>query len=101
MKRSPSDLRHLADRLRGEFRGGDIEEYVRPRRLQIDDLRIDGRIGGLVRNFGNDRDLAFEAVLETLHVVLTVIVVLDEDADLAAGMVLDEILRVDTPFALV
>src|SRR6202035_5549884 len=45
--------------------------------------------------------LSVEAVFHTLHVVLTVIVVLVENADLAQRVVLQEIVRINASLALV
>ncbi len=99
--RLPADLGHLLDRLRGELRRRGVEEDIGAGSLQVDDLRVDGRIGRFVGQFRDDRHLAGESVLETLHVVLTVVVVLVEDRDLALRVVLQQVLGVDAALALV
>ena len=38
----------LLDRLRREFRRGDVDEHVGAGRLQLDDVGVDGRLGGFV-----------------------------------------------------
>ena len=54
VQRPPADVVGLADRLGGELRRGDVEESVGARRLQRHDLRIDGRVGDLVADLGDD-----------------------------------------------
>jgi hypothetical protein len=82
--RMPVDLGDFADRLRGEFGQGDVEQCVGAGRLQSDDLRIDGRVGHLVRRLSNDHRfrLVAERSLQRVEVVLAVIVVLVQHRDL-------------------
>src|SRR5258708_8103376 len=48
VQRLPFDLTHLADRLRGEFGDRDRDEDIAARRLQLENLRVDRRVRGLV-----------------------------------------------------
>ena len=61
---------------------------------------VDGRVGGLVGLLGLDhrRRLVAEPVLEPLQIVLAEIVVLIEHADLAVGLVLQDVGGIDAPF---
>src|SRR6185312_13253975 len=103
VKRLPLDLIDLLDRLRGEFRGGDVEEYVGARSLQLDDVIVDGGFGDLVAFLRHDHrgGLGAEAVLEALDVVFAVIVVLVEDGDLGVRLLLQEVLGIDMRLTLV
>ena len=84
VQRMPVDVGDFADRLRGEFGQCDVEQCVGAGRLQRDDLRIDGRIGGLVGRLGDDHRLCLvaERGLQRVEVVLAVIVVLVQHRDL-------------------
>ena len=95
--RLPADFVHLLDRLRREFRRGDVEEDVGVGRFQLDDVGVDGRLRDLVAFLGDDHRgrLGAEPVLQALEVVLAVIVVLVEDRDLGVRLFLQEILRID------
>src|SRR3984893_11249949 len=97
----PTDFGGLADRLRRELRRCDVEEDIGAGGFQADDLGIDGGIGRFIRQLGDNLDLVADRILQTLDVVLTVVVVLIEDRDLAIGMVLQDIFAVDAAFALV
>ena len=57
----------------------------------------------LVRLLGHDHGLGLgaETVLEAFHVILTVVVVLIEDADFPVGIFLQQVFCVNAPFALV
>ena len=103
MQRLPADLGVLLDRLRCEFRRGDVDEHVGAGRLQLDDVGVDGRFGDFVAFLQDDHRcrLGAESVLEALQVVLTVIVVLVEDPDLGVRLLLQNVLGVDLRFALV
>ena len=50
--------RRLPDRLRGEFGDRGIDEDIAARRLHADDLRVDGRVGGLVGRLDDDHRAA-------------------------------------------
>ena len=101
--RLPFDFVHLLDRLRREFRRGDVEEHVGAGRLQLDDMRIDGRLRGFVAFLGNDHRgrLGAEPVLQALDVIFAVIVVLIEHGDLGVRLFLENVLGVDLGLALV
>ena len=103
VQRLPSDLGGFLDRLRGEFRRCDIDEHVGAARLQLDDMAVDGRLGGLIAFFGNDHrcGLGAEPIRETLQIVLAVIVILIEHRDLRVRLLLEDIFGVDLGFALV
>ena len=77
----------------GEFRRGELDEDVGAGGLELGDLGVDAGVRHLVRRLGHDRNLAAEAILQALDVVLAEAVVLIEDRDLAARMVLQQILR--------
>ena len=68
-----------------------------PSRLQLDDVRVDRRIGDFVGVFGDDhrRCLVAEAVLQAVEIVLPEIVVLVEHGDLGVRLVLQDVLGVD------
>ena len=86
----------------GEFWDRGVDENIDAFRLHIDDLRVDGRIGGLVGSLDRDHRFLFaEPVLQALQIVLTKIVVLIEHPDLAVGLLLQEVGRVDAALALV
>src|SRR3546814_10307958 len=91
----PADLADLLDRLCGEFRRGDVEEDVGAGGFQVDDLRVDGGVGGFIGKFRDDHRLGLvaEPVLQAFDIVLTVIVVLEQDRDFRVGLVFLEILR--------
>ena len=74
-----------------------------PDRFQLDDLGVDGRLRDFVAFLGDDHRsrLGAEAVLQALQVILAVVVVLIEHADLGVRHFLENVLRVDLGFALV
>ena len=78
MQRLPADLGHLPDGLRRSFRGCYIDKYVGFHRLQLDDMRVDGRLGDLIRLFGDNHRgrLVAEAALQAIEVILPIIIVL-------------------------
>ena len=61
-----------------------VDEDVGARGLQLDDLRVDGRIAHLVAGLGDDHRgrLVAEPVFQSLQVVLAVVVVLVQNGDL-------------------
>ena len=99
----PADVVGLPDRLHRELRDRHVEEHVGPGVLQIDDLRVDRRVRHLVALLEHDqlRGGGAEAVLHALDVVLPVVVVLIQDADLSVGDVLEDVRRVDPALGLV
>src|SRR6266852_3378973 len=103
VQRLPANLVHLLDRLRREFRRGDIEEHIGVQRLQLDDVRIDGRLRDLEAFLDDDHrgGLGAETILQAFDIVLTVIVVLVEYGDLGVGHFLQNVLRINPGFALV
>ena len=101
MHRLPAEFGISLDRHGGEFRRGELHEDVGARGLELGDLGVDAGVGHLVRRLGHDRNLAAEAVLQALEVVLAETVILIEHRDLAARMVLQHILRIDMRFGLV
>ncbi len=103
MQRLPSDFGHLSDRHGAEFGDRDGEEEITAGRLHLDNLRIDTHVGGLVGILDLDhrRCLVAEPVDQPLQVVLAEIVVLIEHGDLAVGLVLQDVGRVDAPLRLV
>ena len=73
-----------------------------PLDLQLDDVAVDGGLGGLVAFLGDHhRRLGAEPVLQALEVILTEIVVLIQDGDLAIRLFLHQELGVDARLALV
>ena len=101
MQRLPAEFGISLDRHGGEFRRGELHEDVGARGLELGDLGVDAGVGHLVRRLGHDRNLAAEAVLQALQVILAETVVLIKHRDLAARMVLQQILRIDVGFGLV
>ena len=101
MHRLPAEFGISLDRHGGEFRRGELHEDVGARGLELGHLGVDVGVGHLVRRLGHDRNLAAEAVLQALDVVLAETIVLIEHRDLAARMVLEDILRIDVRFGLV
>src|SRR5262249_11060315 len=88
MDRSPAEFSDFLDRLSGEFWRCNIEENVGPRRFEVDGLRIDCRVGGLVGHLGYDPDVAVEPVLQPLQLGLSVIISLVKDTDCSLRVVL-------------
>ena len=97
MNRLPIELVQLLDRLRGLLGGGGGEQQVGAGRFQLQDLRVDGRVGDLVGRLGDDHrpGLVAEPGLDAVEIVLAEIVVLIEHADLGGGMLLQNVLPVD------
>ena len=97
VQRLPFDFGHLLDRLRREFRRCDVEEHVGVQRLQLDDVRIDGRLCDLEAFLDDDhrRRLGAETVFQAFQIILAVIIVLIEHGDLGVRLLLQDILRVD------
>ena len=85
LQRLPAELGHLADRLRRRLAGGDVVENVRARLREIDELRIDRRIGqivGLLHDHLGGAAGIRQHLLEGPEEIAAEIVVLVEDADL-------------------
>ena len=100
--RLPMEERDRDQRLDGESGGREDEQRVSARGLQLRELR--GRIGGrhVVALLGHDhRGVRAKTVGQPFQIVLPVVVVLVEDADFRAGVVLQDVLRVDVRLALV
>ena len=89
LQRLPAELGHLADRLRRRLAGGDVVENVRARFREIDELRIDRRIGqiiGLLHDHLGGAAGIRQNLLERAEEVAAEIVVLVEDADLGVRL---------------
>src|SRR6516164_10219841 len=95
----PVELGQLPDGLRRKFRGGDIDEDIGVGGSDGHDLGIDGGVGDLVGNAGNDYALVFVAqhVFQAENIVLAEVVVLIEQAQLGVRIMLQDVGRVDTP----
>src|SRR5262249_3145118 len=101
MDRFPAEFGDFLDRLGSEFWCCNIEKNVGARRLEVNHLGINRRVGGLIGHLGHDFHLAVEPVFQALEVVLAIIIILVEDADLSLRVVLQQILSIDVRFALV
>src|SRR5215831_9240120 len=103
MHRLPADLGRLADRLRRVFGDRDIQKYVSARGFEVDDLRIDGRVGCLVCRLQDDHRtrLFAEPVFEAFQIVFAVIVVLVQHTDLGVGVLVENVAGVDPRLALI
>ena len=90
LERLPVQLVDLLDRLGREFRRRHVEEDIRAGRLQLYDVRIDGRLGDVEGFLGDDHRLSLvtEAGLDALEVVLSEIIVLIENCDLRRRLLL-------------
>ena len=95
--RLPAELVILLDRLRRLLGRRGAEEQVGAGIPQLEDLRIDGRVGDLVGGFRHDhgRGLVAEAGLQPIQVILAEVVVLVEHADLGIRILLQNVLAVD------
>src|ERR1700682_2702573 len=101
--RLPAEFGDPLDALGGELRRGHAEVDVGAGRFQLDDVRVNGRLGNFVAFLGHDhrRRLVAKTVFQAFQQVLTEIVVLIHDRDLGARLLLQQVLRVDLAFALV
>ena len=102
-RRLPADVVGLADRLRREFRRRGDHEHVGAGGLQRDDLRVDGRLGGLVGRLLDDHAgvVGAEPFLEADQVILAEAVVLIEHRDLGVGLGREDVLGEDARLDLV
>ncbi len=93
----PADFGGLLDGLSRELGRGDVEEHVGARVLELDHLAVDGRIGNLVGDVRYDQlvGILAEPLLEAVEVVLAVVVVLHQHADLRVLDVGQDVLGVD------
>ena len=80
-----------------------VTRTSQPAAFISNDLRVDGRVGGLVGRLDLDHRgrLVAEPVDQPLQIVLAEIVVLIEHADLGVGLVLQDVGRVDAALRLV
>src|SRR6202158_546430 len=100
--RLPAEFADLSDRLRRPLWRGPRYEDIVARVFQRNDLRVDGGIADLIGLVGDDHaGLITEPVAQPLHLILAGVVVLPERSDLSVRMVLQDVLRVDAPLALV
>ncbi len=100
--RLPAEFGGLADRLRRRLRRGPGHEDIGAGVLQPHHLGVERGIGHLVGRIRDDHvgPLA-ETIAQALHLVLAGVVVLPQRCDLALGIVLQDVFRVDAAFALV
>ena len=91
---------HLLDRLRGEFRGRNVDEDVGAGALELDDVGIDRGLAGLVALLGDQdaRSLLAEHILQPGDVILAEIVVGVEHHDLGVGLCLQDVFCEDPGF---
>ncbi len=101
LQRPPTEFGGSLDRHDREFRRGELDEDVGAGGLELGHLGVDGGVGHLVWRLGHDRHLATEAVLQPLQIFLAHAILLIEDGDPAAGMVLQQILRKNLRFSRV
>src|SRR6476620_8103932 len=95
MRRSPSDVIDLTDRLGCKFGNSRSQQNIGAASLQSYDLRVDGRIGGLISLFGHDhfvRPVA-QAFAQSDEVIVSEIIVLIEYSNLSVGQVLEDVAR--------
>src|SRR5271167_2745045 len=99
MERAPVEFVNLADGLCGRLGGGLLDQRINAGCLELDDLRIDRRIGEFVGSFSNDlRGLGAEAGAQAFDVIFPEIVVLIEHADLGVRTYLQDIFGNDSAF---
>ncbi len=103
MKWLPADLGRLPDGLRRELGPCDIDKYVGIKRLHLDDVRVDSRLGDLIGVLGNDHRLGLvaEPFLQTFEIILPVIVVLVDDGDPGVRLLPQNIFCVNSRLALI
>ena len=96
VQRLPADVMGAANRLGSELWRCKAEQGVGSRALERDDLRIDGRIGRLVRGLGDNHLVRSGAqmVAQRLEIILPEVVVLVEHRDGGGRAVLEQVLRV-------
>jgi hypothetical protein len=98
MRRPPADFRVSLDRHGREFRRGEFHENVGAGGLHPGKIRIEVGIRDLVGNLDRDGHLAAETLLQALQVFRAHQVILIEDGNLAARMVLEQVLGIDVGF---
>ena len=101
MQRLPAEFGHLADRLRRRLAGRDVVENIRARFREIDELRIDRRLGqivGLLHDHLGGAAGIGQHLLEGAEEIAAEIVVLVEDADLGVRLHADDMLGEDARF---
>ena len=98
MRRPPADFRASLDRHGREFRRGEFHENVSAGGLHPGKIGIEVGIRDLVGNLDRDRHLAAENLLQALQIFRAHQVILIEDRNLAAWMVLQQVLRIDVGF---
>ena len=89
LQRLPAELGDFADRLRRRLAGGDVIENIRARFREVDELRIDRRIGqivGLLHDHLRGAAGIRQHLLEGAEKIAAEIVVLIEDADLGVRL---------------
>src|SRR4029079_12237742 len=89
LQRLPAEFDHLADRLRRRLARGDVVENVGARLGEIDDLRIDRRLGqvvGLLHDYLGGATGIRQHLLEGREEITAEIVVLVEDADVGVQL---------------
>src|SRR5215467_9871227 len=101
MDRLPTHLGGFLNRLRRKFRYRDVIQEIRTGGLEVDHLRTDGRVGGLVGRLGYDHrcGLRTEALLETDEVVPPKIIILVERADPRVLIIAQDVSRIESAFS--
>jgi hypothetical protein len=87
----------------GKLWCGHVEQHVGAGRLQLDDVGIDARLQNVKGFLGHDHrcGLVAQAFLHALEVILPEVIVLKQDGNLCAWLLLQKIFRVGAAFILV
>ena len=98
----PADFGDFFDRLGGEFRGRDVDEHGGAGIAELQDLRIDRRIGGFIGHVSHnvlpDRR---ETFLYAIKIVTSHVVILTQNGDLGGGFGLQDPLGENRAFGVV
>ncbi len=99
MRRLPADVIDLTDRLGCKFGNGAGKQDLGAACAQRYDLRIDGRISGLVGEGGYDQlvGLVAQPIMQAGEKILARIVVLSKDRDLVTRQVFEDVASIDAP----